>query len=74
MDKEEEKKEELGMKDTVEAEVKKGKVEDKRLASSKRDKALALAHDKYVKAIEAARKEYVKAKEQANKDFEEATK
>ncbi|GAJ19081.1 unnamed protein product [marine sediment metagenome] len=67
--------EELGLEDTVEAEVGKGKAGSKNLAAAaKRDKALAQAHDKYVKATEAARIAYVTAKEQANREFEEAIK
>lgn len=64
----------LGLGDTVEAKVGKGKVESKSMAAAKRDKAIALAHDKYVQATEAARKEYVEAKERANREFEEAAK
>lgn len=71
---EEQREEELGLKDTVEAEVGKGKAGSKNLAAAaKRDKAIALAHDKYVKATEAARIAYVTAKEQANREFEEAS-
>lgn len=56
--------ENLGLKDTVKAEVGKGGVKKDVTAAAKRDKALAMAqaHDKYVAAIEAARKEYVEAK------------
>jgi len=70
-----EKKEELGLSDTVEAEVGKGGVgkKNKELAA-KRDKAISEAHDKYVQDTEAARIAYVTAKEQANREFEEATK
>ena len=75
MAKEEEKKDELGLKDTVEAKVGEGESKKKNLeAAAERDKSLALAHDRYIKATEAARKEYVEAKEQANREFEEATK
>jgi hypothetical protein len=74
VDKEEQKKEELGLKDTVSGEVKEGGVQKKNLAAvEKRDKALALAHDKYVATVEAARKEYVREKERINREFEEAT-
>ena len=67
--------EELGMKDTVEAEVGKGGVKGKNLAAAaKRDKAIADAHDTHVQDTEAARIAYVTAKEQANREFEEATK
>jgi len=66
--------EELGLKDTVEAEVGKGRAGSKNLAAAaKRDKAIADAHDKYVHDTEAARIAYVTAKEQANREFEEAT-
>jgi len=71
------KKEELGLKDTVGAEVGKGEGEARKknlAAAAKRDKALVEAHDKYVQATEAARKEYVEAKQRIYREFEEATK
>ena len=68
------KEEELGLKDTVEAEVGKGGVKKDTAAAAKRDKAIADAHDKYVQATEAGRREYVEAKERINREFEEATK
>lgn len=72
---EEQREETLGMKDTVETEVGKGKAGKKNVtAAAERDKAIADAHNKYVQDIEAARIAYVTAKEQANKEFEEATK
>ena len=69
-----EKKEELGLKDTVEAEVGKGGAKKNVTAAAERDKAISEAHDKYVKDTEAARIAYVTAKEEANRKFEEATK
>ncbi len=70
-----EKKEELGMKDTISTEVKKGKAGSKNLAAAaKRDKAISDAHDEYVAANKAARIAYVTAKEKANQEFEETTK
>ncbi|MBA7521248.1 hypothetical protein ES705_13353 [subsurface metagenome] len=69
------KEEELGLKDTVEAEVGKGGAKGNDVtAAEERDKAIALAHDIYVAANEAARIEYVTAKEEATKEFEEAIK
>lgn len=74
MENEMEKKEEMGLKDTVETEVKKGKAGSKNLAAAaKRGKAISDAHDKYVQDTEAARVAYVNAKKQANQEFEEAT-
>lgn len=66
--------EELGLKDTVAAEVGKGGAKKNVTAAAKREKAIADAHDKYVAATETARIAYVTAKEQANKEFAEATK